>query len=69
MLMCATKTKKVRTSLSCQFVVLEMAALSPTPREYVDRVVVVVCWPLTVPATCECISETDLLRQVYVLPH
>ena len=22
-----------------------------------------------VPATCECISETDLLRQFYVLPH
>ena len=24
---------------------------------------------LNVPATCECISGTDLLRQVYVLPH
>ena len=32
-------------------------------------VVVVVCWLLNVPATCECISRTDLLRQVYVLPH
>ena len=31
--------------------------------------VVVVCWLLNVPATCECISGTDLLRQVYVLPH
>ena len=30
---------------------------------------VVVCWLLNVPATCECISGTDLLRQVYVLPH
>ena len=29
----------------------------------------VVCWLLNVPATCKCISETDLLRQVYVLPH
>ena len=28
-----------------------------------------VCWLLNVPATCECISGTDLLRQVYVLPH
>ena len=24
---------------------------------------------LNVPATCECISGTDLLRQFYVLPH
>ena len=24
---------------------------------------------LNIPATCECISGTDLLRQVYVLPH
>ena len=30
---------------------------------------VVVCWLLNVPATCLCISGTDLLRQVYVLPH
>ena len=31
------------------------------------------CWLVTcllnVPATCECISRTDLLRQFYVLPH
>ena len=26
-------------------------------------------WLLNVPATCECIAGTDLLRQVYVLPH
>ena len=26
-------------------------------------------WLLNVPATCKCISRTDLLRQVYVLPH
>ena len=26
-------------------------------------------WLLNVPATCECISGTDLLRQFYVLPH
>ena len=30
---------------------------------------VVVCWLFNVPATCECISGTDLLRQFYVLPH
>ena len=30
---------------------------------------VVVCWLLNVPATCKCISGTDLLRQFYVLPH
>ena len=26
-------------------------------------------WLLNVPATCECISGVDLLRQFYVLPH
>ena len=31
--------------------------------------IVVVCWLLNVPATCECISGTDLLKQFYVLPH
>ena len=31
--------------------------------------VVVVGWLLNVPATCECTSGTDLLRQFYVLPH
>ena len=29
----------------------------------------VICWLLNVPATCQCISETDLLRQFYMLPH
>ena len=28
-----------------------------------------VCWLLNVPATCECISGTDLHRQLYMLPH
>ena len=28
-----------------------------------------VCWLLNVPVTCECISGTDLRRQLYVLPH
>ena len=28
-----------------------------------------VCWLLNVPATCECISGTDLRRQFYALPH
>ena len=26
-------------------------------------------WLVNVPATCECTSGTDLLRQFYVLPH
>ena len=39
-------------------------AMSPT-----SRLVVVVCWGLNVPATCWCISGTDLFRQLYVLPH
>ena len=30
---------------------------------------VYVCWLLNVPATCECISGMDLLRQFYMLPH
>ena len=29
----------------------------------------IVGWLLNVPATCECISGTDLLRQFHVLPH
>ena len=28
-----------------------------------------VCWLLNIPATGQCISGTDLLRQFYVLPH
>ena len=28
-----------------------------------------VCWLLNIPATCQCISGTDLLRQFYVLPY
>ena len=32
-------------------------------------VVCFVCWLLNVPATCLCISGTDLHRQFYVLPH
>ena len=36
--------------------------------EIEDRVVVVGCL-LNVPATCKCISGTDLHRQFYVLPH
>ena len=33
------------------------------------RLLCFVCWLLIVPATCEYISGTDLLRQFYVLPH
>ena len=32
-------------------------------------IIMFVCWLLNVPATCQCISETDLLRQLYVLLH
>ena len=35
----------------------------------VDTLPRFVCWLLNVPATGECISGTDLLRQLYVLPH
>ena len=34
-----------------------------------DTVCLLVGWLLNVPATCECISGTDLLRQLHVLPH
>ena len=34
-----------------------------------ERDCLFVCWLLNVPATCECISGTDLHRQFYVLPH
>ena len=34
-----------------------------------DRQFCFVGWLLIVPATCECISGTDLHRQFYVLPH
>ena len=34
-----------------------------------DRVCLFVGWLLNIPATCVCISGTDLLRQFYVLPH
>ena len=45
--------------------VLEVDALPLGHRGFV----VFVCWLLNIPATCECISETDLLRQIYVLPY
>ena len=35
----------------------------------VVEVVVVVCWLLSVPTACWCISGMDLLRQFYVLSH
>ena len=43
-------------------------------RRLMEKVVVrfvcwLVGWLLNVPATCECISGTDLLRQLYVLSH
>ena len=34
-----------------------------------ERFVCFVCWLLIVPATCQCISGTDLHKQFYVLPH
>ena len=43
------------------------------PSRWPSGKAVVVClfvdWLLNVPVTCECISGTDLLRQLYVLPH
>ena len=42
---------------------------NPYRRASENATIVVVCWLLNVPATCECISGTDLLRQFYVQPH
>ena len=52
-----------RTALGCGYV-----SRSPSLGDLHTRSIVV-CWLLNVPATCECISGTDLLRQFYVLPH
>ena len=44
----------------------------PAPKRCIRlsrAVCLLVGWLLNVPATCECISGTDLLRQFYVLPH
>ena len=38
-------------------------------RDDLHNVCLLVGWLLNVPATCECISGMDLLRQFYVLPH
>ena len=43
-------------------VVIKLVAVAP-------MVCLFVGWLLNVPATCECISGTDLHRQFYVLPH
>ena len=37
--------------------------------DMIDVACVLAGWLLNVPATCECISGTDLLRQFYELPH
>ena len=44
------------------------AESSKTDTSYGTGEVVVVGWLLNVPATCVCISGTDLLRRFYVLP-
>ena len=51
-----------RPSSSCELLMLITADES-------TLIIMFVSWLLNVPATCECISGTDLLRQVYVLPH
>ena len=43
-----------------------MSLLDGSKGSFRDRVV---CALLNAPATCKCISGTDLLRQFYVLPH
>ena len=51
----------------------EVVRVQPTNNEKRVLLTMYVCllvgWLLNVPATCECISGTDLHRQFYVLPH
>ena len=46
-----------------------VATVSPLTHKTNEAVSLFVGWLLNVPATCECISGTDLHRQYYVLPH
>ena len=60
-----TLTRKTGKGEDCwNFAWLEENVLVPVSWEGLF-----VCWLLNVPATCECISGTDLHRQFYVLPH
>ena len=59
----------VRETFSPSTALLGRQAWSGTQFFTYLTVVVVVGWLLNVPATCKCISGTDLLRQFYVLPH
>ena len=54
----------ISTRICCNYVGSEIGTLIIT-----TQTELFVCWLLNVPATCECISGTDLLRQFYVLPH
>ena len=57
---------------SAQELVLEFGIVTADTRALRgkgEKTRIVVCWLLSVPATSQCISGTDLLRQFYVLPH
>ena len=58
-----------RETLFCSFVPGTSNKQTNIPLGEGGSKIVVVCWLLNVPATCKCISGTDLLRQFYVLPH
>ena len=74
------KQTRMTTSLCCRMLVTGVS-VSLCPQVIVQAAIIgrhssgwrrndlFVCWLLNVPATCECISGTDLLRQFYVLPH
>ena len=55
--------------LAAQLVERSARSSSSSNSSKVMEVLFVVCWLLNVPATCESILGTDLLRQFYLLPH
>ena len=54
---------------SSTYSVLASLSLRGTLRVVWDVKQLFVGWLLSVPATCQCVSGTDLLRQFYMLPH
>ena len=64
---CAAVTELLLACCILKILVLPLLMWRPLPPD-IDDLPWFVCWLLNVPATCECISGKDLLRQVYVLP-
>ena len=63
------KSKLKNTCCKPQISRCSQLMLSNQPTARSRHQLLLVGWLLNVPATCKCISGTDLLRQFYVLPH